>query len=105
MVLALLGSPVGMSTPADPVDQLRATVSSGDPLDALRRVARELREATAGLERARDAMPERLLVAEACEVKFREGRLLGYAQALIATRPQVALEARAIVEAALAELR
>ena len=93
-----------MSTPTDPVDQLRTIATSADPLDALRRAARELREASATLERARDATPEALLVREISELRFREGRLLGYAQALIAMRPALSLETRAIVEAALAEL-
>ena len=92
-----------LSTPADHVDQLRTTVSA-DPLDALRKAARELREAATRLERARDATPEALLVREVSELRYREGRLLGYAQALIATRPAISLEVRAVVDAALAEL-
>ncbi len=73
-------------------------------MDGLRKAARELREAAVRLEHARDATPEPLLVKEIAELRFREGRLLGYGQALIATRPTIALEVRAVVEAALAEL-
>lgn len=88
----------------EPADRLRQPASSADPVDQLRKIARELREATARVTRSGGSAPAEEEADEAAEIRYQEGRLIGFAEALVSTRPDRAIEARAIVDTALADL-